>query len=101
MAHERSSVNLRYTVDWQGIVASCSFLKDQHIQCIYKIYDEVYNYNYYYKLVERKGSVTKKNIPQYQKIQKILFDNSKGYINKEQYASMYAEIQAELKNHIL
>lgn len=100
MAHESSSVNLRYTDDWQGIVASCSFLKGQHIQCIYKIYDEVYNYNYYYKLEERKGPVTKKNIPQYKEIQEILFDNSKGYINTEKYASMYEEIQDELKKHI-
>ncbi len=102
MAHERSSVNLRYTVDWQDLVASCSFLKDQHIEYIYQIYDVVYNYNYYYKLKEQTGvSVNKETIPHYERLQEIIFDKSEGYINKEKYNSKYEEIQAELKEHIL
>lgn len=102
MAHERSSVNLRYTVDWQGIVASCSFLKDQHIEYIYKIYDVVYNYNYYYKLKEQTGiSFRKEDIPQYLKLKEILFEESEVSINEPKYSSQYEDIQKELKKHIL
>lgn len=102
LTQERSSVNLRYTVNWQGIVASCSFLKDEQIQYIYKIYDETYNYNYYYSLKEQKGiSFSKEDVPQYLKLKEILFDNSKGYIDEKNHSSMYEEIQNELKKHIL
>ena len=101
VVHERSSVNLRYTSDWQGLVASCSFLKDQHIEYIYKIYDEAYNYNYYYKLKEQKGTVDKEDVPQYKKLQEIFWEKKEENIPEEKCTSMYEEIQNQLKKHIL
>lgn len=101
VTHERSSVNLRYTDDWQSLVASCSFLKDHYIEYIYKIYEEVYNYNYYYKLKEKKGTVNKEEVPQYKTLQEILSEKSEAHIHEDKCNSMYEEIQTELKKHIL
>lgn len=59
LRYERNQVNLRYTENWQKMVSYCSFLTDNEINFIYDIYDEVYNYNYLYKLNEQMGEVKK------------------------------------------
>ena len=93
LTKERSSVNLRYSNDWQSIVASCSFLTNQQVKCIYDIYDKVYNYNYFYKLKERKKeSFSKGEIPQYNELRKIMFDDSEGYINDNEYNLDYKRL---------
>lgn len=47
------------------MAAACTFLKTEDLEIIYEIYDLIYNYNYMYKLIEKKESVTKENIEQY------------------------------------
>ena len=54
LKYERSSVNLRYSENWQSVVAECSFLSGKQVEYIYKIYDLVYNYNYFYHAIEMK-----------------------------------------------
>lgn len=102
LVEERSSVNLRYSIDWQGMVASCSFLKSEQIQFIYEIYDQTYNYNYYYNLKGKDGKVSfgKEEVPQYDKLKKMLFDNGITSDKEKNYSSKYEEIQNELRKHI-
>ena len=55
------------------MVAGCSFLKDEQVKELYNIYDEVYNYNYFYKLKEdKKEAVIKEDIPQYKALKNVL-----------------------------
>lgn len=100
LANERSSVNLRYSEDWQRMIAGCSFLKDKHIKWLYNLYDEVYNYDYHYRLLEKMGSVTKEDIQTYKLLKKKLFDDSKGHINTNQYKTDYEELLNELKKAV-
>ena len=92
---ERSSVNLRYSSEWQQMVAGCSFLKDEQIKELYNIYDEVYNYNYFYKLKEdKKEAVIKEDIPQYKALKNV-------FVNESEDNTKYAEILKELRVHIM
>lgn len=100
LAHERSSVNLRYSEDWQSMIAGCSFLKDKHIEWLYNLYDEVYNYNYHYRLLEKDGSVCKEKIGIYKLLNKMMFEDSKGYIDFNVYKTDYEELLRELKRAI-
>lgn len=100
LAHERSSVNLRYSEDWQSMVAGCSFLKDKYIEWLYNLYDEVYNYDYHYRLLEKQGSVTKEDIKTYELLKKKLFDDSKDYIDFNVHKDEYEELLKELKKAI-
>lgn len=100
LAHERSSVNLRYSDDWQHIVAACSFLNDKDIEWIYEIYDEVYNYNYHYKSKEQEGMVfSKEHIGSYKELQNRMFDISRGYPNFERYSKEYEAVINSLQKH--
>ena len=102
LSKERSSVNMRYSYEWQNMVANCSFLSDNHIKCIYEIYDMAHNYNYHYNLKESHGeSVRKEDISHYQKLREILFDKSRGFVNEKEHASEYEELLKELKKHII
>lgn len=93
--NERSSINLRYSAEWQQMIANCSFLKDEQVKNIYNIYDKVYNYNYSYNLVENtEKEVRKEDIPQYGELKNIFEENSEE--NKK-----YREILEELRKHII
>lgn len=100
LAHERSSVNLRYSDDWQHMVAKCRFLREDEVEKIYTIYDEAYNYNYRYKLIEQTGSVRKEDIGSYEKMQREIFDTSNGYINLEKNSNHYEELITDLQKHM-
>lgn len=99
---EESSVNLRYSDDWQRIVANCIFLSHEQVECLYKIYDKTYNYNYFYSLMEQKKmKVVKEKVPQYKELREIMFDIFKGYNKGNEYTSEYKEIIALLKKHAM
>lgn len=98
LAHESGSVNLRYSENWQYMVSYCSFLKAEEVEFIYEIYDEVYNYNYQYKLKEQGGKVIKNNIDPYKILKKEMFDKSKGYPNN--YSEKYSGLIRNLEKHI-
>ena len=98
LAHERSSVNLRYS--WQHIVGKCSFLKNEEVAWIYMIYDKVYNFNYRYRLKERAGGVNKESIDSYKKLQQDMFDTTKGYPDFQKHSEKYNELLEDLHKYI-
>lgn len=101
LKHERSAVNLRYSENWQNVVAECSFISCKQVEYIYKIYDLVYNYNYFYHAIEIKNkSVSKEEIPQYEKLKELLFDASDGYIDEMKYRAEYRDVLNMLEEHI-
>lgn len=100
LARERSSVNLRYFSDWQHIVGKCSFLKNEEVAWIYMIYNEIYNFNYRYRLKERAGGVNKESIDSYKKLQQYMFDTTEGYFDLEKYSEKYNELLEDLHKHI-
>lgn len=99
LACERSSVNLRYSDNWQQIVANCSFLKDKELETIYAIYGDVYNYDY--GLIEKTdGFFKKEDIASYRKLQNEMFDTSKGYPDFKNNAERYKEVKKVLQEHV-
>lgn len=104
LLHERSSVNLRYTNGWQEMISNCTFLKEEEIAYLFKIYDEVYNYNYHYILKEKEGyAVVKEEITSYRTLQKLFLINVNSEeikISKDDNDKNYDDIMTELKNHI-
>lgn len=94
LKNEKNSVNIRYSFEWQKMLANCSFLKEEQVKEIYMIYDEIYNYNYLYDIEEKQGSVQKDSIPQYKELMGIFLNDSK---DNEQYK----EILEELKRHMI
>ena len=50
LKNEIHITNLRYTENWQTIIAECSFLSSEHIMLLYSVYDNVYDYNYLYNM---------------------------------------------------
>lgn len=74
-----SDVNLRYSNNWQDMVADCSFLKNNNIKKIYIIYDEVYNFNYKFQFKEKERSFKKEDIDSYQKIKSEMSNSSTDY----------------------
>lgn len=101
LTYERSSVNLRYFADWQKVIANCTCLNLEDIQFLYEIYDNVYNYNFYYKLKEQNGeSVCKEDIVHYLDLQKKFFETSKGYVDFNNYNENYERILNVLETYI-
>lgn len=97
---ERSAVNIRYSEKWQSMAAACTFLKTEDLEIIYEIYDLIYNYNYMYKLIEKKESVTKENIEQYKELKKIFFVDKNGGIDMNDNNDDYKRIKGNLERHI-
>lgn len=78
LANEKSSVDIRYTSEWQQVVANCSFLNSEHIKFIYKIYDQVYNFDFIYKKNKEQGISNKKeDQPAYKELKKNLMSDKK------------------------
>ena len=82
------------------MVAACTFLKTEDLEIIYEIYDLIYNYNYMYKLIEKKESVTKENIEQYKELKKIFFVDKNGWIDMNDNNDDYKRIKGNLERHI-
>jgi NADPH-dependent 7-cyano-7-deazaguanine reductase QueF len=75
--NERSSVDVRYSQEWQSLIAHCTFLKSEYIGWIYKIYDSIYNYDYSMKSrKENKTFHRKEEIDDYKKLQNYFKENS-------------------------
>ena len=100
LADERSSVNIRYSEDWQCIVAQCPFFNAEEIELIYYIYGEVYNYNYHYRCKEQlKVVFSKEEICSYTKLQNLMFDTTNGYIHMNEYSKEYDSIIKNLQKY--
>lgn len=100
LAHERSSVNLRYSNNWQHMIAGCPFFEDEDVEWLYRIYDMIYNYNYHYRLLEQKKECFRKeDVPFYEILQKNMFDISKEYIDLKNKSEKYEKIIESLEKH--
>lgn len=99
LSKERSSVNIRYSIKWQYIVAQCLFLSDENIEYIYSIYDYVYNYNFHFnnKMKERT-CFKKEDINEYNLLKKKFFDDKKGYADTNTENDTYKGILKKLKD---
>ena len=82
------------------MAAACTFLKTEDLEIIYEIYDLIYNYNYMYKLIEKKEPVTKENIEQYKELKKIFFVDKNGWIDMNDNNYDYKRIKGNLERHI-
>ena len=82
------------------MAAACTFLKTEDLEIICEIYDLIYNYNYMYKLIEKKESVTKENIEQYKELKKIFFVDKNGWIDMNDNNDDYKRIKGNLERHI-
>ena len=96
---EGSSVNIRYFSEWQSIVAECTFLKPDHVDQLYKIYDLVYDYDYHYRLKEEQGAVVKDTISQYRELKRIMFYSSDDGLDLEKYNLKYKHLLETLKDN--
>lgn len=99
LKEERSSVNMRYSEDWQHMVANCSFLTDEEVEKVYSIYDKVYNFNYRYWLKEKKESVRKEDISSYEELKEELFYKSNNCIDYCKYSEKYDQLIKNLQKH--
>ena len=98
---ERSSVNIRYSNDWQDIVSSCVFLPLDVMEKIYNIYDLVYDYNYHYKLREdNKQMVYIEEIDQYIRLKKEFFETRNGKVFSGNRNVEYERIIEVLREHM-
>lgn len=98
---EKNPANIRYSSDWQNIVANCSFLKSDDIQRLYKIYDVVYNYNYNYMLKEKGGTpFVKYDLEQHIELQGLLLDIQKSNCDIDDYNQEYENLLKHLKKYI-
>lgn len=84
LKEETGAVNLRYSNQWQVIVAQCAFLEPEQVKKVYDIYDKVYNYNYYYKSKEKRGKEIKKDsISYYGALKGTMFGEKENIYNSE------------------
>lgn len=97
MLQEEEKINLRYSNKWQDMVAKCVFLNNEDVMYLYKIYDEVYNYNeaFNYKITHKK-IFKKEKINSYKKLQALLFASNEKQIGT--YAVKYEKILKNLEN---
>ena len=92
LINESSSVDIRYSTEWQKLVANCSFLKTEYIENIYKIYDYVYNFDFLYKKSKEQGTSNRKeDQPAYKGLKENLMSNKN---------STYTSLMKELTKKI-
>lgn len=94
LQEEKELVNLRYFNDWQSIMAYCTFLSNDNVMHLYKIYDEVYNYNHSFsqKLLYKK-SFKKENLDSYIKLKNLIFNVEKNNNVEMDYNLKYKQIK--------
>lgn len=92
LLYEKSSVDIRYSVDWQHLVTNCSFLKPEYVSYIYNIYDGIYNFDFLFQRNKEQGIPNiKENSLSYKKLQGLL---------KKDEKSIYSAIIQELWNRM-
>lgn len=93
LKEETGAVNLRYSSEWQVIVAQCAFLEPEQVKKVYDIYDKAYNYNYYYRSKEKRGKkIEKDSILYYGALKKTMFGEKGNCIDENMYNSEYKEL---------
>lgn len=94
---EKQFVNLRYSDEWQRVVSNCSFLDDGWIMYLYRIYDEVYNYNDSFAQMSKfKETFIKEKLSSYVRLKSLLFDVQQCNEGKFIYNENYKKVMEEL-----
>lgn len=98
LKEEKGLVNLRYFNDWQNVMANCSFLSKENVMYLYRIYDEVYNFNdtFSRKILHEKF-FKKEKIDSYEKLKVLIFNEKKVNNVTDEYNSKYKEIRHQLE----
>lgn len=92
------NVNLRYSSDWQTMLSNCSFLTEENVMYLYKIYDEAYNYNIAFDLVDiRNKRFKKEKMMEYKKLKRLIFKKVKGKDVEKIYRPEYERILSILE----
>lgn len=96
---ESDFVNIRFFKEWQATAAECLFLNAEHVKLLYKIYDLVYDYNYYYGVKEKYGPVKKEDIVQFRNLKEIMFYSSEKEQDPdlETYSAEYGKLMGKLE----
>lgn len=95
-----NSVNIRYSNDWQEMVANCSFLDDINVKRLYNIYDTLYNYNYAYTQKEKIGKpFVKHDMAELIALETLILDTSKPNFDYGDYNKEYEILLYSLKKH--
>lgn len=97
LQYEELNVNLRYSEEWQDMLSKCLCLKSRNIQKLYKIYDAVYNYNYYYEH-RMQDHMVKKEDWEYKSLYKEIYKESNTKEYNEVYKQVMDELEAYMKN---
>lgn len=94
MIKEDKMVNMRYSNEWQTMVAKCTFLSDEDVMYLYRVYDEVYKYSEFFeqKLVHER-TFKKDKISSYKELQKMLFNNKRN----DTYSMEYKKVLDKLE----
>ena len=94
IVNEANMVNLRYSDEWQTMVANCTFLSDTDVMYLYKIYDEAYNYNESFtQKVAYKRKFKKEKITSYKKLQDMLFCDGSKKIHNMEYEKILSNLE--------
>lgn len=94
---ENDHVNIRFFKEWQSAVSKCSFLEANYVKLLYKIYDSVYDYNYYYGEKEKEGPVKKSDISQFESLKNIMLCSCEDERNRQEYSVEYQELMTVLE----
>lgn len=97
LKEERRLVNIRYSKGWQNMVMKCSFLDDNSVAYLYRVYQEVYNYNTSFKQrLKSKDKFKKEKLNSYEKIRELLWNSlitDESYIYNDTYIKILNELQ--------
>ena len=97
LREEKQFVNLRYSQEWQNMVTDCFSLDDESIMYLYKIYDEVYNYNASFVEKSRSGKkFQKRKLVSYKKLNRLLFDLKKNGNENVAYSIEFDRLMKKL-----
>lgn len=93
---ESDHVNIRFFTEWQSAISKCSFLEANYVKLLYKIYDSVYDYNYYGEK-EKEGPVKKSDISQFESLKNIMLCSCGVGQNRQEYSVEYQELMNVLE----
>ena len=92
-------IRIRYSKDWQSLVADCSFLTGKDVEWIYKFYDEIFDYNYRFSIKSQQDIELDKKRKAYIELVKMMLDfsgtESPQYI--AEYQSVINNLQEKAK----
>lgn len=95
-----SHINIRYSSDWQSMIAKCFFLNDKQVEWLYMFYNEVYNFNYQFSLKEKEDiNFDNDDIVSYGTLSKIIFIDGNRLTYTTDYSNLMVLLSKEKSQH--